>query len=306
MKHDPLSIMFVASAALLGLTPAPANARWGEFGHRLIAEVAVDALPAEMPAFFGAARAQLMYLNPEPDRWRERAEASSDPALDGGPASDHYINLERLPMPRRAGILAAPTRVAYNDSLKTLALEPASTGTLPFRIIEMTQLLRSDFRRWRAATDPAIRGWIEQRIINDAGILGHYVADAANPAHTTIHHNGWVGENPNGFATDNRFHGRFEGTFVQAKLTPADVRPLTDAKARAFPSIRPAVLAYIQKSHGELERLYTLDKQLAFNDKNDGAEHKRFTAERLASASTMLRDLWWTAWATSAETPTNR
>ncbi|MEP6495794.1 MAG: hypothetical protein ABJF01_24135 [bacterium] len=291
-------------ALLVGTPSRDSDAsRWGEFGHRLIAELAVDATPADMPPFFRAAKAQLVYLNPEPDRWRDRAESSSDPALDGGPASDHYINLERLPPARRAGILAAPTRVAYTDSLRTLGAEPAATGTLPFRIVELTQLLRSDFRRWRATTDPQIRSWIEQRIINDAGILGHYVADAANPAHTTIHHNGWVGDNPSGFATDARFHSRFESQFVQARITAADVRPLSQAPPQSFASVRAPVLAYIQQSHAELERLYALDKKAPFNETNDSAENKRFAAERLGAAATMLRDVWWSAWVTSKDAP---
>jgi hypothetical protein len=40
---------------------------------------------------------------------------------------------------------------------------------------------------WRAEKDSNKRKWIEQRIINDAGIPGHYVIDVANPHHTTIH-----------------------------------------------------------------------------------------------------------------------
>jgi hypothetical protein len=290
-----------ALAFLVALSPTTPGVWWGEYGHRLIAETAVDALPAEMPEFFRATRAQLVYLNPEPDRWRDRRESDADPAMDGGPASDHYIDLELLPDARRKSILAAPTRVAYADSLRTLGENPAHAGTLPFRIVELTQLLRSDFRRWRAATDPQVRAWIEARIINDAGILGHYVADCSNPAHTTIHHNGWVGPNPNGFATDKRFHSRFESEFVQSRVVASDVSPLANAKPRAFDSIRPAVLAYLEESHAELERLYSLDKQVAFDAKNESPEHKRFAAQRLAAGATMLRDLWWTAWVTSAD-----
>ena len=58
-------------------------------------------------------------------------------------------------------------------------------GLLPFKMLEMTQQLRVDFRNWRAAPD-SIKPWIEARIIDDAGILGHYVADGSNPLHTTI------------------------------------------------------------------------------------------------------------------------
>jgi hypothetical protein len=40
---------------------------------------------------------------------------------------------------------------------------------------------------------------------------------------------------------------------------------------------------------------------VAFDEKNESADHRRFAAERLAAAVTMLRDLWWTAWVTSAD-----
>lgn len=90
---------------------------------------------------------------------------------------------------------------------------------------------------------------------------------------------------------------------MQARVTPADVRPLVDAKPQTFSSIRPSVLAYLARSHAELERLYTLDKQMPFDEKNESPEHKQFTAQRLAAAATMLRDLWWTAWVTSSGAP---
>jgi hypothetical protein len=46
--------------------------------------------------------------------------------------------------------------------------------------------------------------------------------------------------------------------------------------------------------------LYTLDKAEPFGPDTKGAEHKQFTTERLAAGATMLRDLWWTAYVTSA------
>src|ERR1043166_8794315 len=55
---------------------------WGELGHRLTAQAAVATLPPSMPAFFRNAGRQLVYLNPEPDRWRELTEHDLDPALD--------------------------------------------------------------------------------------------------------------------------------------------------------------------------------------------------------------------------------
>jgi hypothetical protein len=156
--------------------------RWGEVGHRLIGAAAAAALPADMPAFFRAAHDQLSYLNPEPDRWRSRAERSLDPAEDDAFAPDHYIDLERIP----PGAFDARDRFTYLDSLRAHGVDAALGGLLPFRILELTQRLREEFRLWRSATDARTRGWIEARIINDAGILGHYVADGSNPPNALV------------------------------------------------------------------------------------------------------------------------
>ena len=261
----------VVAAALRGAPPAAAAPtpddalaarRWGEAGHRIVGEAAARALPADMPAFFREAVGQLAYLNPEPDRWR------------------------------------APRDAAPLDSA---GVSPQVAGFLPWRILELTSRLREEFRLWRRATSPEERAWIEARIVNDAGVLGHYVADGANPHHTTIHYNGWTGPNPKGYTpTGTGFHSRFESQFVEARLSVADVRPLVAPQPRPLLPLRDSVHAFLGRSHAQLERLYELDKAERFDAKTGGADHRRFAAERLAAGATMLRDVWWTAWTASA------
>src|SRR4051812_34515028 len=78
--------------------PATANsAVWGEAGHLIIGDAAAAALPPEMPQFFRDAQPRLSYLNPEPDRWRDRKETDLDPALNGAQANEHFIDLEAVP-----------------------------------------------------------------------------------------------------------------------------------------------------------------------------------------------------------------
>ena len=38
------------------------------------------------------------------------------------------------------------------------------------------------------------------------GVMGHYVGDGSQPLHTTVHFNGWVGDNPKGYTTKQTFH----------------------------------------------------------------------------------------------------
>jgi hypothetical protein len=296
-----LALAGLSAAAALLLLP-DALAAWGEAGHRMVGAAAAEALPAQMPEFVRRSGAQLSYLNPEPDRWRDRGEQKLDSALERATAPDHFIDMEMIPAARRANALGTPGRFTYADTLRALGLDPSDVGMLPYRIVELTQQLRVDFRNWRMAKDDSTRRWIEQRVIDDAGILGHYVADGSNPAHTSIHYNGWEGDNPNGYATDRQFHGRFESGFVRAQVTAADVRAAVarlGAAPQAFPDARSATLAYLNRTNALVERMYQLDKASKFDSTNTNADNKRFVADRLAAGAVMLRDLWWTAWVTS-------
>lgn len=291
-------LLLIAAAGLLLASPYGVKG-WGDHGHRLSGRAAALRLPAEMPAFFRRSVEQLSYLNPEPDRWRDRAEFDLDRAI-GGAAPDHYIDLEFVP----PGALKAANRYDFIAELVKAGRKPAEAGFVPYRIVEVFQRLRIEFRLWRAEKDRTRKRYIEQRIINDAGILGHYVADAANPHHTTMHHNGWVGDNPKGYTTYSRergFHARFEEEFVRARIRLEDVLPLVGSSARTIEQPREGVIEYIERSHALVEQLYILDKREAFGESNTSAEHKKFAAERLAAGAEMLRDLWWTAWATSKE-----
>jgi hypothetical protein len=307
MLRSPIVRLSVVAAIAAGAivlsgagAAAPAAARWGDHGHRIVGEVAAQALPAEMPAFFRAATAQLSYLNPEPDRWRDRRERDLDPAMDGLHAYDHYIDMERVP----GNALQALNRYDFVDSIRRAGHSVPDVGVLPYAALELVQRIRVGFREWRAATDPQVRGFIEQRIINDAGLLGHYVADGANPHHTTIHHDRWISDiNPRGYTTERGFHSRFESQFVGARLSVGDVRPLVVAPARTVMPVRDGINAYLMQSFALVERLYQLDLEERFSATTQSAGHKQFAAERLAAGATMLRDLWWTAWVTSVPQP---
>ena len=199
LRSRSVVVGLIASAAVL-LVPALVFA-WGDVGHRLTGEAAAVEMPPSTPAFFRNASRQLSYLNPEPDRWRDRVESAIDPALDRGTSPEHFIDMEMVSPSVLAAALKARDRFGYLDTLAAAGVKGSVMGLLPFEMLELAQKLRVDFRNWRAAPD-SIKPWVEARIIDDAGVLGHYVADGSNPAHTTIQYNGWTGANPNGYATD--------------------------------------------------------------------------------------------------------
>ena len=280
--------------------PAPLVPMWGATGHRMAARAAVAALPDEMPAFFREAGAQLVYLNPEPDRWRVRESEEMDQAF----AYDHYIDLENVP----AGALDAPNRFEFLRVLYEagVARPERDVGFLPFRIVEMYQRLATGWRQWRAEDDPARRAWIAQRIVNDAGILGHYVTDASQPHHTTIHFNGWSRgiPNPERYTSDPRFHARFERYFVEAHVTYDDVARHLQAgpPPAADGLVRDLVLSHILESHDQVEMLYRIDRDVGFEPDQPAHESAvEFAAARIAAGADMLAVLWWSAWLESAE-----
>ena len=293
-------ITLASALVVVGLfAPVPAPPVWGFVGHEMAARAAAAALPADMPAFFRDAGAQLVHLNPEPDRWRVRDQREMDQAF----AYDHYIDLENVP----DGALDAPDRYVFIRMLYEAELErpERDAGFLPYRIVELYQRTVSGWRRWRSEEDPARRSWIAQRIVNDAGILGHYVTDASQPHHTTIHFNGWDGDTPNpeGYTRDFEFHARFEHFFVEAHVTYDAV--VRNARSGPPPSVagsaREAVIAHILAAHDQVEQLYRLDRDVGFDPEKPADPAARdFAAKRMASGADMLATLWWSAWLESA------
>jgi hypothetical protein len=283
-----------AAALAASLLLAPSSLAWGEHGHRLSGRAAATRLPKEMPEFFRKAAAQLEYLNPEPDRWRSKTLVEMNEAF----SYDHFLDLEMVP----PAALEAEDRYAYLAALSQAGLkEPEKAGLAPFRILELYERLRTEFHLWRNSRDKKTRRWTEERILYDAGVLGHYVSDAANPHHATVHYNGWAKDypNPNGYTTDNTFHWRFESEFVGARVKLDDLLPSINPRPRVVSNPRAEVLAFFKNSNGLVERLYQLERQTKFDAQTASPEHKHFAVERLVAGAEMLRALWWTAWTTS-------
>jgi hypothetical protein len=250
-----------------------------------------------MPRFFRSASEQLAYLNPEPDRWRDGERAAMNEAF----RYDHYIDLENVP----PGAYTARDRWEFLRALDEADVPNPhpEVGFLPFRLLELYERVTNSFIRWRAETDPERRRWIEERILNDAGILGHYASDASNPHHSTVHFNGWnetLTPNPDGFTTDREFHARFESDFVGAHVTPHAVRAEVPFEAAAITDVRTAIWDFVRESNSHVDELYRLDRDVGFHaELPPDPAALRFATKRLARGAEFLRDLWWGAWVES-------
>jgi hypothetical protein len=270
----------------------------------MINRLAAENLPADVPAFLRTPQAinEIEYLGPEPDRWRSPAE----PELNAVQAPDHFIDLEYAdiigPLPRRRyEYIAALTAAEITHPDMARQLQPDKVGFQPYITNEVWERLKAAMRDYRELssqhqdTKP-----VEAAILFYAGWLGHYVGDGSQPLHVTINYNGWVlKDNPNGYTTEHTIHAQFETAFVDANIKPADVQPLI-SPVHPVTDEWDAYMTYLRHSNLLMERVYQLDKQKGF----DGAgtpEAKQFTAERLASAASMLRDLIDSAWIESAK-----
>jgi hypothetical protein len=295
-KRGVISFVLVA----LVLFQAEAASAWGNEGHTYVNRVAAQKMPADMPRFLRRAVAEIAYLGPEPDRWRN----PSEPQLKNAQEPDHFIDLERVdwlnPLPttryefyRKLYEKRAATADHGDDYL------PEHVGLQPYITLEVFGRLKAAFREYRRLRDlhqPTAP--VEHAIVFYAGWLGHYVADGSQPLHTTIQYNGWVGPNPNGYTTEHKIHALFETTYVAQNVAAKDFSDLVRAPERLTDPFQQYV-AYLRASNGQVETVYVLEKAGGFSGKGT-PEAFDFTARRLAAGSQMLLNLWYTAWLDSA------
>lgn len=290
----------LAVVCLVGLCVQYAGA-WGDIGHMMVNRTAADHVPASMPQFLKQAAARIEYLGPEPDRWRNTQEAS----LKNAQEPDHFIDLERVDdIPQLPEGRYDFYRLLYAKKIAAKShpedFDPDRVGLQPYAAIEVYQRLVVAFREYRRLQQEGrpTEG-VEQNIVFYAGWLGHYVADGANPMHTTIQYNGWVGDNPNGYTTARTVHYEFESAFVQRAQQYLAFGDLLKDPVRLQHPFQDYV-AYLRASHALVEKTYQLEKAGAFKD-TGSADGRQFVRERLAAGAQELLNLWYTAWEVSAE-----
>lgn len=299
-RAAPLALLILAVSAGQALA-------WGATGHRLVGHVAAEALPDDLPAFLRTpeAASEIGELSREPDRSKGAGklhDTSRDPA--------HFLDLDDAGKVMGGPTLAElpPTRAEFETLLRAAGADSWKAGWLPYAIVDQHQQLVKDFAYWRIltaaeaqATSPERRAWFaedrrrrEALIFSTIGALSHYVADGAQPLHTSIHYNGWGDfPNPKGF-TRARIHGPFEGALVRDGVTLGAVRgKLAPARSCGCP-VERRVAEYLATSYALVEPLYALEK--AGGLKPGDPRGVALATERLGLAASELRDLLVEAW----------
>lgn len=312
--------VFALAATAAGLVAAPAQA-WNAHGHRTVTLLALDGLAPDTPSFLKEAgvAARIAEQSNEPDRWR----GTRATAINAGPNLDHYIDVEdleqfglklgQLPRPRyeylrtmAAAKAEHPEKFPPYDAVRDPDRSKEFPGFLPHAIDEHFAKLESSFNTLRileALKDPAREAQLAQareNVVYEMGILSHYVADAAQPLHTTRHHHGWVGENPGGYTTENGFHSYIDGRVLEIhKLDYESLKGRVKFGAAPKPGeVWPQSLAYIQRSFDQVEPLYKMQKDGGLT-KEAGKEE---ISARLCDGAEFLAALYNAAWAASKPT----
>ena len=319
----------IVVAALLSLLVMRHLAAWGVRGHTVANLAASEGIPQDGLAFLRAQKAYIGHLGTIPDAWRSPSEPYLRISEDAnhGWYTEGFDFIPDPPHSRTEFILRV-----YDEYLKAKTKDPERakllniryTGLQAYSIIEGYERMKAGMRLYRAATNPeqssrlnigtmyaAISplfrdpAQVQQMLANDIafymGWVGHYVADAAQPLHNSIHHDGWSGADPKGYTRDPNIHGRFESQYVDLiGVTEEDVLKYMRNPPRLLDDVWKAVLNHSLEARNFTEAVYRLDLRGAFGKKDD-AEARELVCQRLAAGAAFLRDLAYTAWVESAK-----
>jgi len=311
MRRDARAVGRLVFGIGLSLTLAQSASAWGLQGHYMISTAATKALPDSLPAFVrsDAAVAEIGALGPELDRSKGAGEPHD---LDLDP--NHYVDFDDNAKVGGVDLDALPgSRRDYDTALRKEGGNEYSLGSLPYALEDGWEQVRVDFAMWRvdrvgetkAATAPD-RAWFataralrEILTLRDIGVWSHYVGDASQPLHTTIHFNGWGKyPNPGGYSDARDLHSRFESTFVRAHATLADVSAHMRPYKTCACTIQRHIAQYLHATLSQVIPLYEIDKRGGFA--SGSPEAVDFVRARLGDGATMLRDLIVDAWEESA------
>jgi hypothetical protein len=322
MKRLSASLLALLAFFQLGVHLALA---WDYDGHRVVNQLALAALPTNFPAFVRepAAAERIAFLAGEMDRWRN----TPDLPLKNYSFPDHYIDMEeladyglkpemlpifrydfvaQLALIRKAHPERFPAAAAASNQDHTRGL----VGLLPWGIAESVGKLKSGFSYLKAfeeAGTPKEIANAQANIIYVMGVMGHLVADASQPLHTTIHHHGWVGANPHHYTTDRGFHSWIDGGYLhktgganekalETRLRPAHPVSINGRPAKPEEMFQAAVLFLIDQNK-LVEPLYQMDKEGKLTGEGEkGLEGKAFLEGQLLKSGQLLADYWVSAW----------
>jgi len=262
---------------------------WGFYSHRVINRHAVFCLPPGMIGFY---KKHIEYLT----------EHSIDPdkisRVDPDEAPRHYIDMEYFGTPDEIPVYWKDAVKKYGeDSLK-------SYGVLPWHISTMLFRLTEAFKE----QDP-------YRIILLSARLGHYVADATMPLHTTRYYNGrlpeqrgihafWETRIPELFASNFEFFVGKAQYIENGQIKAWDLVKATHYQVDTVYAVYDELIKTFQS-----DRIYMYDTRGTVTQRNYSREFseefekesKRMIERNMKIAVLNVASFWYTAWVNAGQ-----
>ncbi|MCL7986468.1 zinc dependent phospholipase C family protein [Sphingobacterium sp. lm-10] len=258
---------------------------WGFFAHKLINNTAVFTLPTELSGFFKLHIREIT----------ERAiDADKRRYVDSAEAVRHYIDVDRYEeLPDSIPIHWSQAKEKYQERLLK------ARGIVPWQIDLTYRNLVAAF----SAKDVS-------RIIRHAADLGHYVADAHVPLHTTQNYNGQYTDQIGIHAFwETRLPEMFYGDY---DLLVGKAEYLSDPLETAWNVVNQSYLLVdsvlsvekelSQKIPANLQRAYITRNNvlgLHYSDHYASAYHTALNGmvqRRLRSSIHLVGSYWYSAW----------
>ncbi len=263
--------------ATLGWLLFSANAlAWDSATHRMIARLAIAALPASPLMQALAMNEKLVEQHAvEPDSvLKERYGRRED--------IRHYIDLEVL-NPDAQDALAE-----LNPNIETMRRRFGrrklhKAGTLPWTIEDKAQLFSDAWRKRDCSA-----------MILQAGYLAHYVGDASQPLHSTVHYDG--------YRRDRGVHARVEKAAddMVATIEPAAAK---EVRLENISAVWPAEIDELREANSLIGKLLAADRKArAAADNRSQYDAELFSdagalvTRQIADAASVLASIWLFEW----------
>jgi hypothetical protein len=267
----------------------PKAVEWGFFGHKRINRIAVFTLPPEM---FGFYKEHIEFVTEhavDPDKRRYAVE---------GEAQCHYIDLDHYYKPGENPFEIMPRK--WKDAVSKFTEDTLQTyGIVPWHISVMKSKLQRAFETKNV-----------DLILKYSADIGHYIADAHVPLHTT--------ENYNGQLTGQKgIHGLWESRLVEINAENYDyfvgkatyVKSVLDYTWEAVEASHNA-LDSVLRMEKEITRTFPSDRKYAYEQRGNttvqvyskefcSAYHAQLNGmveRRLRAAVIAVGSIWYTAW----------
>jgi len=267
---------------------------WGFYGHRKINRMAVFTLPPEMIGFYKNNIEFISHHAVDPDK---RRYASSEEA------PRHYIDIDHYASNGEDPFELVPMK--WNEAVEKYSEDTLKAyGIVPWHINRMLTWLTKAFEENNAA-----------KIVSISADIGHYIADAHVPLHTT--------ENYNGQLTDQKgIHGLWESRIPE--LT-ADKFDYLVGRSIYIGDPLKEIWKAVKESHSYLDSVLLIEKKLSQQFPSDqkytvetrGASTVRqysqqyaltyskrmgnMVEQRMQKAIAMVGSMWYTAWVNAGQ-----